>query len=585
MYLRTTARRTKNGDVVRYLALAHNERNARGVPVAKVIHNLGREDLLDRAALTRLVSSIQRFLGGEDGLRAGTPAGFKFIAAPELGGPHVVGELWAQLGVGKAISRVAGSGRGRAGVERAIFTMVCQRCLEPSSKLEATRWAGRDVVIDGLEDGVSDDQLYRAMDFLLDCSERVQESVFFSVASLLNLEVDVIFFDTTSTYFEADPDDGDEDSRESDTQASSGEEEQTATGDEAAAGEETGPLRRQGHSKDHRPDLPQVVIGLAVTREGIPVRCWVWPGNTSDQAVVAEVKADLNGWRLGRAICVVDSGFSGQANLRALRSAGGHYIAGMKMRSGTRETEQALSRPGRYHTVAENLRVKDVNVGVGDAAQRFVICHNPAEARRDEERRAKRIARIEAELERLAKQHERAKTKPEHQAHHRGECALREHKTLSRYLRQTKTGRLVLDQQKIKAEQRLDGKYLLSTSDTSLSAEDVALGYKTLLEAERSFRDLKGTLRLRPVFHSKDERIRSHVLICFLALVIIRVAENRTSETWRTIRTETGQIRQGHFHSPDGDFAQTTELTQRQQDLLRALQVPEPPHFGRITPA
>jgi hypothetical protein len=141
-------------------------------------------------------------------------------------------------------------------VERAIFTMVCQRCLEPSSKLEATRWVGRDVVIDGV-DGVSDDQLYRAMDFLLDCSERVQESVFFSVASLLNLEVDVIFFDTTSTYFETEPwEDLDDD--------------EVAAGAPAGAGE--GPLRRQGHSKDHRPDLPQVVLGLAVTREGIPVR-------------------------------------------------------------------------------------------------------------------------------------------------------------------------------------------------------------------------------------------------------------------------------------------------------------------------
>ena len=129
MYLRTTTRRTKGGETVRYLALAHNERNERGVPVAKVIHNLGREDLLDRDALVRLVRSIQRFLGGEDGLKAGAPHGFDFVCAPEAGGPHVVGELWAQLGIGKAIARVAGSGRGRSGVERAIFTMVCQRCL------------------------------------------------------------------------------------------------------------------------------------------------------------------------------------------------------------------------------------------------------------------------------------------------------------------------------------------------------------------------------------------------------------------------------------------------------------------------
>src|SRR3954449_11352540 len=136
MYLRTTTRRTKRGEPVRYLALAHNERHERGVPVARVIHNLGREDLVDREALVRLVRSIQRFLGGEDGLRAGAPHGFDFVAAPESGGPHAVGELWARLGIGKAISRAAAGGRGRAGVERALFAMVCQRCLEPASKLE-----------------------------------------------------------------------------------------------------------------------------------------------------------------------------------------------------------------------------------------------------------------------------------------------------------------------------------------------------------------------------------------------------------------------------------------------------------------
>ncbi len=568
VYLRATARRTKSGELVRYLQLAHNERNERGVPVARVIHNFGREDRLDREALVRLMRSIQRFLGGEEALRAGTPEGFEFVRAPESGGPHLLEALWSQLGIGKAITRVVGAGRGRAAVERAIFTMVCQRCLEPASKLEATRWLGRDVVLEGIE-GVSDDELYRAMDFLLACSERVQESVFFSVAHLLNLEVDVIFFDTTSTYFEVDVD-----------QPSDDEEDQTG---EPADTE--GPLRRLGHSKDHRPDLPQVVIGLAVTREGIPVRVWVWPGNANDQTLVAQVKADLLGWRLGRAIYVVDSGFSGRDNLRRLRSAGGHYIAGVKLRSGMPETEAALSRQGRYRTIRDNLRVKEVRVGDDDAAERFLVCHNPAEAERDRARRQQRIVRIEAELARLKSQRERATSKAERQTHQRGECALRDHPTLSRYLRQTKSGRLSLDRAKIAADERLDGKYLLTTSDPSLSAEDVALGYKQLLAAERSFRDLKGTLLLRPVFHRKDERIRAHVLICFLSLVLIRVAETRTRETWRTIRAELGQIRQGHFRSTDGEFTQTSELTARQRELHAALGIPDPPRFGRITAA
>jgi transposase len=468
--------------------------------------------------------------------------------------------LWAELGIGKAISRVAGRGRGRSGVERAIFAMVCQRCLEPASKLEATRWLGRDVVVPGIE-AVTDDELYRAMDFLLACAERVQESVFFSVANLLNLEVDVIFFDTTSTYFEVD--DADADAEQGDGE----------------------PLRRLGHSKDHRPDLPQVVIGLAVTREGIPVRVWVWPGNANDQTLVEQVKTDLAGWRLGRAIYVVDSGFSGRDNLRRLRSGGGHYIAGVKLRSGMPETEQALSRQGRYRQVRDNLRVKEVKVGDGDAAVRYVVCHNPVEAERDHVRRAQQLERIERELARLAEQRKRAKTSKEREAHLRGECALRDHPTLSRYLRQTKSGRLTLDRAKIAAEERLDGKYLLTTSDPSLSAEDIALGYKQLLEAERSFRDLKGTLLLRPVFHRKDDRIRAHVLICFLALVLVRLAETRTNQTWRTIRAELGQIRQGHFQSTDGEFTQTSELTTSQRALHNALGVPEPPRFGRIAPA
>jgi hypothetical protein len=562
VYLRATVKRTKRGESVRYLQLAHNERNERGVPVARVIHNFGREDQLDREALGRLVHSIQRFLGSEETLRASAPDGFVFVRAPESGGPHVLDALWCELGIGKAITRVAGRSRGRSGVERAIFTMVCQRCLEPASKLEATRWLGRDAVIDGIG-SVSDDELYRAMDFLLACSERVQESVFFSVANLLNLEVDVIFFDTTSTYFEVDLDE---------------------TDDEAELDSER-PLRRLGHSKDHRPDLPQVVIGLAVTREGIPVRVWVWPGNANDQTLVEQVKADLAGWRLGRAVYVVDSGFSGRDNLRRLRSGGGHYIAGVKLRSGMPETEQALSRQGRYRVVKDNLRVKEVRVSEGDAAVRYVVCHNPAEAERDRDRRQQRLARIQAQLARLAEQRQRARSKPEREAHLRGECALRDHPILSRYLRQTKSGRLQIDRARIAAEERLDGKYLLTTSDPSLSAEDVALGYKQLLEAERSFRDLKGTLLLRPVFHRKDERIRAHVLVCFLALVLVRLAETRTGATWRTIRAELGQIRQGHFRSADGEFAQTSELTASQRDLHADLGVPEPPRFGRITPA
>jgi hypothetical protein len=561
VYLRVTQRRNKGGEVVRYVALAHNERNERGVSVARVIHTFGREDEVDRAALQRLVASIARFLEPEQALAAGAPAGFDFLEAREQGRPHVAQALWSELGIGRALGRVATSRRYRRDVERAVFAMVCQRCIAPASKLEATRWAPREVVLPGVGE-LSDDGLYSAMDFLLECSERVQEAVFFSVANLLNAEVDVIFFDTTSTYFEVEVDD-DEAGLDDD------DERPARPLDEAGD-------RRLGHSKDQRPDLPQVVIGLAVTREGIPVRVWVWPGNTNDQTVIEQVKDDLGGWKLGRCVWVIDSGFSSTENLRYLQRAGGHYIAGMKLRSGTAEARLALKRQGRYHVVADNLAVKQVIVGDGAARQRFVICRKPKEAERDQARREQTITRLEAKLSEL----EQVRGK----AHEKAACKLRAHRSMGRYLRQTKTGRLMIDRAKIRDEQRLDGKYLITTSDDTLSAEDVALGYKNLLEAERGFKDLKGTLLLRPVFHHKQDRIRAHVLICFLALVVIRVAELRAGETWRTIGDQLMTIKLGHFRSPDGEFTQRTELTADQRHLLKLLGVPDPPRFGHITP-
>jgi transposase len=418
-------------------------------------------------------------------------------------------------------------------------------------------------------DEMDEDQAYRAMDLLVeaDAQAEVQEAVFFAVADLLNLEVDLLFFDTTSTYFEADTEDPDDDDGEG------------------------GGFRRYGHSKDHRPDLPQIIIGLAVTREGIPVRVWCWPGNTNDQTVLPEVKDGLRGWRLGRVVTVVDRGFSSDANLAYLRRAGGHWIAGERMRDGSADAIEALSRQGRYQSVRDNLRVKEVRLD-RTPDRRWIVCHNPAEAERDKATRDAAVARLEAELAAIkaarARDAARAKKtrKPvSDEAHRRAECALRDHRTLGRYLRQTATGRLQIDRAAIRAEQRLDGKYLLSTSDPDLSAEDVALGYKNLLEAERGFRDLKSTLELRPVFHRLEPRIRAHVLLCWLALLLVRVAERRRDTTWRHIATELGRIHAVTLTGTAGTVVQTTPPSAAASGFLAACQVDPLPRITHLDPA
>ncbi len=212
-----------------------------------------------------------------------------------LGGVWLLEGLWRALGVDRALAGVLGPRRFTTDVERVLFALVANCALDPCSKLAAAEWASTDVHIPGLE-AMDEDHAYRAMDLLVDADAqaKVQEAVFFACADLLNLEVDLLFLDTTSTYFER--------------------------------GE--GAFRVLGHSKDHRPDLPQIVIGLAVTREGIPVRVWCWPGNTNDMSVISEVKDGLRGWRLGRVVTVVDRGFSSDENLRYLTRAGGHWIAG-----------------------------------------------------------------------------------------------------------------------------------------------------------------------------------------------------------------------------------------------------------------
>lgn len=566
MYLRTTQRRNRDGSVVRYVQLAHNRR-VDGVTQAEVLVNLGREDRLDADGLRRLVGSINRYLGEPDGgvgFDAGDQAGDALtgVESRPVGAAWLLDGLWRQLGVDTALRKVLGGRRFTTDVERVLFALVANRAIDPMSKLATAEWASNDVALPRLE-SMDEDQAYRAMDLLVeaDTDAEVQEAVFFAVADLFNLEVDLLFFDTTSTYFETETDEGD------------------------------GGFRRHGHSKDHRPDLPQIIIGLAVTREGIPVRCWCWPGNTSDATVLPEVKDGLRGWRLGRVVTVVDRGFSSDANLAYLTRAGGHWIAGERMRDGSPDAGEALGRQGRYQSVRDNLRVKEVRLE-STPHKRWIVCHNPAEAERDKATRDATVARLEAELDTIAKARARDKARAtktgkkfSDETHRKAECALRDHKALGRYLRQTPTGRLQIDRAAIRAEERLDGKYLLSTSDPDLSAEDVALGYKNLLEAERGFRDLKSTLELRPVFHRIEGRIRAHVLLCWLALLLIRVAERRCDTTWRRIATELGRVHAVTLQGSAGTVVQTTPPSDTALGFLGACQVDPPPRITHLHPA
>jgi transposase len=561
VYLRRSSRTNKDGTTTSYLSLAHNYRDAdSGVSKPMILHSFGREDELDPDALHRLMASIARHLdvavpGSVD---AGDPAALDLepIDGRDLGGVWVLDQLWSKLQIGAEIRKLARSPRHRPGrkldvalLERILFALVAGRALAPSSKLEATRWIREEVHIGGLAE-VDHTSCYRAMDWLLDHLETLQQTVFFAVADLLSLDIDLIFFDTTSTYFE------------------------TAFEDGELEGTDEG-LRKRGHSKDSRPDLPQVVIGMAVTTGGLPVKLWVWPGDTQDQTVLAEVKQDLAGWRLNRTVWVVDAGFTSAANRKVLTGGGAGFIIAEKLRGNEAATVEARSRQGRFRTVDETLQVKDIRVGEGLDAQRFIMIRNLDAAGHDAHVRDRLVALLADRIEGSDA------LDADRRAELRGR--IREKPGLWRYLRVTSKGLLRIDRAKIAAEAKLDGKTLLRTSEMSVDAAEIARGYKALLEVERGWRDLK-QLELRPVYHRKDERIIAHVQLSWLALLLIRTAEIATGDTWRNLSHELDRIQLHTYDTGQGTVSQRTRLTAKQSSILERLGLPEPPRYYDFVP-
>ena len=574
MFVRTATRRNKDGSAVRYVQLVHNEWDpATKLSRMRVVHSFGREDQLDRAAVERLAGSLGRLLGQEP---AGAAPELAYAGSVAFGGTYLLDQLWQRLGISQAMTAMLGRTRRDAVTERVLFALVANRALDPSSKLAASHWAGRKAHIDRLP-ATTDDACYRAMDWLHEVRHALERQVFSQVATALGLEVDLLFFDTTSTYFELDEEDEPVPRDKDGSPVPGGEDRSEAGGDEGTAGEEdrkTGGFRVLGNSKDHRDDLPQIVIGMAVTRGGIPVRVWCWPGNTADSALIRQVKDDMRDWTLSKIVWVADRGFTSQANRRYLRRGACHYIIGEKLRSGSAEAAAALSRQGRYQEITGNLRVKEVRISDDE---RFVICHNPDGAERDAAIRARLLARLREKIDGADKL---SATK---RAELRGVISTRP--GLNRYLRVTPGGLLRIDAAAVKSEENLDGKYLLRTSDPKMTAEDIALGYKQLLEVERGWRDMKQVIDLRPVYHRKEERIRAHVILCWLALLLIRIAETTAGTTWNKITDELGLLTLGTFTGPAGTFRQTADLTPVQRSILASLQIPCPKKVIQAGPA
>lgn len=528
MYVRTVTRRNKDGSKVQYLQIAEkywDSENKRAC--TRIVCSLGRVGVEGEKHLQELLSSIQNRLSLE---QMAELQGWQFEDSWEHGAFHAVSGLWEQLGIRDILEKAVRNENRSVPFERAIFAMVANRCLAPASKLCCyEQWLREDVFFPEGR-GLSLHHLYRALDMLTRHKEEIEEALYWKLGDLFNLDVDLIFYDTTSVYFETDEEDD---------------------------------LRVRGYSKDGRSDCPQIVVGLAVTRDGYPVRSWIFPGNTADVSTITRVKEDLRGWKLNRCIFVADAGMSSEENLQTLAKGGGHYITAMSCIRGSEVVEEVLSRPGRFRTVADNLEVKEVRVGDGVRRRRYVVCRNPLEKARQEAHREEVLRHLEEELTSLS-------------GHPRRACHLVASGKYGKYLRKLKSGELRIDRKAVQEHARRDGLWVIRSNDEALSAEDLALAYKQLMRVEEAWRTMKSGLDLRPVYHRTEERIHAHVYLCVLALLIERVAEKAAGDTWRNIRNVLRTQKIAQLFTPNGRMFQTSQPSAEVCNLYRRMKIAPP---------
>jgi transposase len=543
--------RIKKSGAYQYLQIVQNTK-VRGKVSQRVIATVGRLDQLqDKNQVETLIRSLSRYsekvllvLSGKSEVSA---------SAKKIGPALIFERLWKELAIRKVIGDLLKGRKFEFDVERAIFLTVLHRLFVSGSDRFCEKWR-RDYEIEGVE-GVSLHHLYRAMSFLGEeiedqrgatpfalrrTKDLIEEGMFLERRDLFTA-LDLVFFDTTSIYFEGEGGEG---------------------------------LGVKGHSKDHRPDLNQMVVGVVLDNRGKPVCCEMWPGNTTDVKSLIPVTDRIRSrFHVGRFCVVADRGMISADTLKELQDPARNipYILGARMRKVNEIKREVLSRPGRYREVRPEsriqkdpspLRVKEVVL----EGKRYIVCLNPRQARKDAQDRQTIVDSLRDKL----------KCNPK---------GLIGNKGYRRYLKMEKES-VSIDQDKIEFESRFDGKWVLTTN-TNLSAEEVALKYKELWQVEQAFRDIKSILETRPVYHKREENIRGHVFCSFLALVLRKELERRLEEAghsfeWADIKQDLKALQEVIIQENGASLALRTECAGVCGKVFQAVGVAIPPTIREL---
>lgn len=446
-----------------YLQVVENRRED-GRVKQTVVASLGKlNDLKASGSLDQIIRGLLKHSETIRVVEASNDGSARILSTKVWGPPIVFGHLWNEVGLGDLLRSLAKPKRFKFDFERVIFAAVLQRILVQGSDLAGSKWV-KTVHAEGFDD-IHLPHFYRAVEYLWRWKERIELALYERGKDLFNGGLDLVFFDTTSTYFE---------------------------------GRGWPGLTALGKSRDHRPDHTQLVVGVVMRRDGIPVACEIWPGNTNDvKTLVGVIDRLKKRFKIQKVILVCDRGMVSKGNLKHLSDAKYEYIVGMKMRRSLEVREEVLARSGRYRVVQHNLHVKEVWVD----DRRYVVCFNPERAEKDRQDR-------EAILEKMKQKLARGGVK-----------GLLNNRGYRRFLK-VPDGKAVIDEEKAKEDAAYDGKFVLRTT-TSLPAEEVAEAYKHLTWIERLWRELKSVLEIRPIYHHKKRHnITGHIFGTFLALYL-----------------------------------------------------------------
>lgn len=533
MFLREVVTGQRTATPARYAQIVESFRDEQGHVRKRVLLSLGRVDQLDRQQIQRLVTALSRYLETGE-----VPPGGRVGQVRDYGIGYVADALWRRLDLPKFFSKQLRSRKYEAPVERAIFAMVAHRMVDPSSKRACSDWLEHDAWLPQSR-SITLQHLYRAMDFLDECHEPLEAALYMHRRSLFD-KVQLVYYDTTSTYFECDE-----------------------PGDEP----EMYGLRQKGYSRDLRPDRRQIVIGLAVDQNGLPIVSDVHSGETSDSITVVPMLARLRDLGLSRVVWVADRGMASELNLSSVRAARLHYVVGIRLRAAEDLRAAIAADDTAYRNAAEGLLVKDVRLG----DRRMVVCFSPESAARDLKLRTGAIDRMRPVLE-----HVNAGADPE---------AITAHGLYRRFVARGSDGKFHLDKHKLEREAQCDGTFVLEVSDDKMTAEAAALAYKGLLRVEQSFRTLKHGVDVRPVYHRLDKRIRAHVSLCMLAYLLERVVEIDTGVPFTQIKNSLMRVRAVELTFDQQTVWETSAVPSELRALFSKLKLAAPPKIlGAQTP-